>query len=110
MIDVFDYLRRLSLAVVVYPAITALAVLAGLSGLRLDEFIPRVSWLAGSISASSAGDGRLLLELLVYWALLSFICFLATYIAQPPRFHYTLRRGPTGYRVDLSPNAGGEPA
>lgn len=93
MKDVYDYLRRMFMAILLCPAAAAFWLAFGMSGFSPDRFMRFLGALAQRYAAMGA-DGRsaFLLQVLFGWAVLAFVFMLISFLVSPPRFGYALRK------------------
>lgn len=93
MKDVYDYLRRMFMAIFLCPVAVAFWLSFIYSGLSPDRYIHLLGSLASIYSRmSSADQGTLLVQLLFGWAVLAFAFMLISFVTSPPRFGYVLKK------------------
>lgn len=103
MIDVFDYLRRLVNAVLLFPAAVAFWILFAMAGFSPTEFFILCGRLGQDFAAMSPdGQGTVVLQFLGGWGILAFLFLLLTFTFTPPKFHYDLKRKGGNIEVDVS--------
>ncbi|MCU0841394.1 MAG: hypothetical protein MUC79_06705 [Thiobacillaceae bacterium] len=93
MRDIRDYLRRLSVAVLLCPVATAAWLGFMLAGFDIGAFLALLGDLNERYAAlDSAAQQDFRLHVYAGWAVLAFGYLLITYVVSPPRFDYRLRR------------------
>lgn len=93
MKDVRDYLRRLFAAIFLCPVAAGAWVLFAYCGFSFGEFLAFLAALSQEYALMDA-DARLItdLEVLAGWAVLAFGFLFLSYVTNPPRFDYRLRK------------------
>ena len=93
MKDKLDYLRRLLFAALLCPMAIAFWVGFGLSGFNLDAFMVFLAE-AGQYYTVLDAEAQAFFRLEVYavWAVLTFGALVMTFVVNPPRFDYVLRK------------------
>ena len=93
MKDVYDYLRRMFMAILLCPVAAAFWLGFGMSGFGPDGFMHFLGALGQRYSAiDAAGQSAFLLQVLFGWAVLAFVFMLISFVVSPPRFGYILRK------------------
>lgn len=93
MKDVYDYLRRMFMAILLCPVAVAFWLAFGMSGFSPDKFMNFLGALGQRYaSMNAAGQSAFLLQVLFGWAVLAFVFMLISFVVSPPRFGYILRK------------------
>lgn len=93
MKDVYDYLRRMFMAILFCPVAAAFWLAFGMSGFSPDKFMQFLAALGQRYAAmDAAGQSAFLLQVLFGWAVLAFVFMLLSFVVSPPRFAYILRK------------------
>lgn len=93
MKDVYDYLWRMVMAILLCPVAIAFWLAFGVSGFSLGGFLGFLGALAQRYAEmDGAGQSAFMLQLLFSWAVLAFVIMLVSFLVSPPRFGYILRK------------------
>lgn len=93
MKDVYDYLRRMFMTVLLCPVAAAFWLAFGLSGFSPDRLMHFLGTLGQRYAAMDAvGQSSFLLQVLFGWVVLAFVFMLISFVVSPPRFRYILRK------------------
>jgi hypothetical protein len=93
MRDVYDYLGRLSIALLLCPVALGAWLIIGVSGFSFDGFMIFVGELSQRYAGMSQ-EGQAIFRFQVYavWAALAFGFMLLSFAARPPSFSYRLKK------------------
>lgn len=93
MKDVSDYLRRMFAAIFLCPVALSFWLVLGNFGFSPDRFMQFLGSLGQSYAAMDA-DGQIafLFQALFGWASLAFVFMLISFVVNPPRFRYTIKK------------------
>ncbi|MDD5330733.1 MAG: hypothetical protein PHX38_12090 [Sulfuricella sp.] len=93
MKDIYDYLRRMVMAIFLCPVSVAFWLAFGMSGFAPGRFMHFLGALSQRYAAmDAAGQGAFLSQVLFGWAVLAFVFMLISFVVLPPRFGYVLRK------------------
>lgn len=93
MKDVYDYLRRMGMAIFLCPVSVGFWLAFGMSGFRPGQFMHFLGEQAQNYAAMDAsGQGAYLFQVGLGWAVLAFVFMLISFVVLPPRFGYVLRK------------------
>lgn len=93
MKDVYDYLRRMFMAIFLCPVAAAFWLAFIYSRLSPDRFLHLLGALGSNYSAMTVADqGTFLAQVFFGWGVLAFAFMLISYLTSPPHFHYVLRK------------------
>ena len=93
MKDVYDYLRRMFMAIFLCPVSVVFWLAFGISGFSPGGFMAFLGSLAQRYAAMNAdGQSTFMLQILFGWAVLAFMIMLISFLVSPPRFGYILKK------------------
>jgi len=102
MNDVYDYLRRISFAVILCPVAAAFWGTFAMSGFSFNEFMA----FLGNISQHYAGmnideQWSFQFQVLASWGVLAFGFLLLNFVMRPPQFEYKLTKEGDHWVTDI---------
>jgi hypothetical protein len=102
MRDIYDYLRRLAVSILLCPVALGAWLVLALSGFSFDGFMA----FLGTLSLQYAGmslDEQAVFRFQVYavWAMLAFGFMFLSFVVSPPQFSYRLKKENGHWSTDV---------
>jgi len=93
MRDIIDYLQRMFVAIFLCPVAGAFWLMFGSAGFSPDKFMQALVAMGQNYAAMGAeSKTEFLFQLLFGWAALAFVFMLISFVSNPPRFGYILKK------------------
>lgn len=103
MRDIYDYLGRLGVAVLLCPVATGVWLVLALSGFGFDAFMAYLGTLSRDYAAMTPDQqGALRFQVYAVWGVLAFSFMFLTFALRPPRFGYRLRKVDGHWSTDVT--------
>jgi len=102
MRDIYDYLRRLAVSILLCPVAVGCWLVLALSGLSFDGFLAYLGTLSQHYAVMSM-DEQAVFRFQVYavWALLAFGFMFLSFMLSPPHFDYRLKKENGHWHTDV---------
>ena len=102
MRDIYDYLSRLGVAVLLCPVATGAWFVLALSGFSFDGFMAYLGTLSHQYAGMSP-DAQDVFRFQVYatWGVLAFSFLFLTFVLRPPHFSYRLKQENGHWSTDV---------